>query len=43
MTEVLIKALSSRIKAGQMDIEQVPEMYRNDVRNEIAANATDKK
>lgn len=31
MNEVLINALAARIKAGQMTIEQVPEVYRAQV------------
>ncbi len=31
MTDVFVRALYNRIKAGQMTLEQVPEIYREDV------------
>jgi hypothetical protein len=31
MDEILIKALYNRVEAGQMTIEQVPEIYREQV------------
>lgn len=36
MTDVLIKALYNRIKAGQMTPEQVPEVYREEILNMLS-------
>lgn len=35
MNEIIIQALADRIKAGMMEVEQVPEVYRQDVNNKI--------
>ena len=31
MHDVIVQAFAERIKAGLMELEQVPEVYRNDV------------
>lgn len=31
MHDVIVRAFAERIKAGLMELEQVPEVYRNDV------------
>ena len=33
MNDILISALAERIKVDKMELEQVPEVYREDVEN----------
>lgn len=39
--EVFLKALAARIDAGQMEIEDVPEAYREEVREMLAVEPED--
>ena len=38
MNEVLINALAARIKAGQMTLAQVPEVFRAEVETLVSAD-----
>lgn len=38
MNEVFLKALAARIEDGQMEIIQVPEVYREAVEQELSVN-----
>jgi hypothetical protein len=41
MNEVLINALTARIKAGQMTLEQVPIPYQDEVRKRLKNEESD--
>lgn len=41
MNEVLINALTARIKAGQMTLEQVPIPYQDEVRKRLENEESD--